>query len=153
MTIDQIRQKLQEPPFDSKIIAHGFAPFLRDYDLIAEINNRQFLYRFSHCVSVAVTTVVKDHIWRESWADLYTDYSMWERAGHPDGYVWGVGYSLAYPGATYIENSVSAREWAGRLGKPMHEVVIETTAHSLNFGFPRPRRPRVERWRQRVDQQ
>ncbi len=135
MTIDEIRHKLQEPLFDSSIRRHGFAAFLRDYDVIAEINKRQFLYRFSHCVWVAATTVVKDDVWRISWSDVYIDYSKWERAGHPYGYVWGTRFSLAYPGASYLENSRAAREWAARLGKVMHEVVIETGAQLITLVF------------------
>ncbi|MBF6570930.1 MAG: hypothetical protein IVW54_18860 [Candidatus Binataceae bacterium] len=135
MTVEEMGKRLQEPFFDSNIIKHGFAPFLRDYDVIAEINERQFLYRFSHCVWVAASTAVRDDVWRKSWADVYTDYSAWERAGHPEGYVWGVCYSLAYPGATYIENSILAREWAERLGKPMHEVLIETNGHNLSLVY------------------
>jgi hypothetical protein len=135
MTVEEMRTKLQEPLFDSAIIRHGFAPFLRDYDLISQINEFQFLYRFSHCVLATVITAVRDDVWQQSWTDVYTDYSIWERAGNPDGYVWGVCYSLAYPGATYIENSVLAREWAERLGKPMHEVLIETNGHNIRLVF------------------
>jgi hypothetical protein len=68
-------------------------------------------------------------------AGVYTDYSTCERADGPEGYVWGVGYSLAYPGATYVENSAVAQEWAVRLGKPMREVLIETNGHNLRLIF------------------
>lgn len=135
MTVEELQKKLQEVLFDSNIIKHGFAPFLRDYDVIAKINESQFLYRFSHCTSATITTAVGDDVWRQSWTDVYTDYSAWERAGHPEGYVWGVGCSLVYPGAKYIENSVLAREWAERLGKPMHEVRIETNGHNFDLIF------------------
>jgi hypothetical protein len=40
---DEMRKALQEPLFDSAIVRHGFAPFLRDYDVVAEINKHQFL--------------------------------------------------------------------------------------------------------------
>ena len=135
MTDDEMRKALQEPLFDSAIVRHGFAPFLRDYDVVAEVNKYQFLYRFSHCTSVTVTTAVADSVWRESWPDIYTNYGAWVRAGNPDGYVWGVCYSLAYPGATYVENSAAAQEWAARLGKSMHEVLIETNGHNLRLIF------------------
>jgi hypothetical protein len=135
MTIDEIRKALQEPLFDSSIVRHGFAPFLRDYDIVAEINKCQFLYRFSHCTSATVTTAVSDRAWQKSWEDIYTDYSAWNGSGGPEGYVWGVCYSDAYPGATYVDNSVPAKEWANRLGHPMHEVRIETNGHNLDLVF------------------
>jgi len=130
-----MRKAIQEPLFDSSIVRHGFAPFLRDYDVVAKIKKHQFLYRFSHCTSATVTTAVADWIWQESWSDIFTDYSAWQRAGAPEGYVWGVCFSLAYPGATYVDNSAPAQEWANRLGKPMHEVRIETNAHNLCLIF------------------
>jgi hypothetical protein len=135
MTVEEMRKKLSDPLFDSNIVRHGFAPFLRDYDVVAEINESQFLYRFSHCTTATVTTAVKDELWRQSWTNVYTDYSVWERAGHPEGYVWGVCYSLAYPGATYIEDSDLAREWTDRLGRPMHEVTIQTNGHNIGLIF------------------
>jgi len=42
---------------------------------------------------------------------------------------------LAYPGATYIDDSAKAKQWSNRLGKPMHEVLIETNGHSLDLVF------------------
>jgi hypothetical protein len=135
MNIDEMRKALKEPLYDSAIVRHGFAPFLRDYDVVAQINQYQFLYRFSHCTSAWVTTAMADPFWKESWDDLYTDRAAWESAGAPSGHVWGACYSLAYPGATYVENSELAREWTLRLGKPMHEVRIETNVHNLGLVF------------------
>jgi hypothetical protein len=135
MTDDEMRKALQEPLFDSCIVRHGFAPFLRDYDVVAQVNEYQFLYRFTHCTSATVTTAVADRVWLESWEEVYTDYPAWKRTGSPEGYVWGVCYSIAYPGATYVDNSAIAREWAGRLGKPMHEVRIQTNCHNLGLIF------------------
>jgi hypothetical protein len=135
MTVDEMREALENPLCDSAIVRHGFAPFLRDYDVVAEINRHQFLYRFSHCTSAWVTTAVADWSWQESWDDVYTDYAAWERAGAPNGYVWGVCYSAVYPGATYVENSELASEWSLKLGQPMHEVRIETNGHNLGLIF------------------
>jgi hypothetical protein len=135
VTVDEIKEALENPLYDSAILRHGFASFLRDYDVVAYVNGHQFLYRFSHCTSAWVTTAVADHFWRESWDDLYTDYAAWERAGAPNGYVWGVCDQGAYPGATYVDNSELASEWSGKLGKPMHEVRIETNGHDIGLIF------------------
>jgi hypothetical protein len=135
MTVEEIRKALQEPLFDSAIVRHGFAPFFRDYDLVACIKEHQFLYRFSHCTAAWITTAVADSLWRESWDDIYIDHAAWERAGAPSGYVWGVYYLLAYPGATYVENSELASDWSRKLGKQMHEVRIETNGHDIGLIF------------------
>ena len=52
-----------------------------------------------------------------------------------DGYVWGVCESTVYPGAKYITDSRLAQEWTSRLGKLMHEVLIETNGHNFHLVF------------------
>ena len=135
MTENEIRKALENPLYDSGILRHGFARFGRDYDVVVAAREDQFLYRFSHCTSVTITTSVSDQNWRKSWKDIYTDYSAWEGAGCPEGHVWGVRELDAYPGGRYINGSMDAEEWAIRLGKPMHEVRIETNGHNFNLIF------------------
>jgi len=135
VTANEIKHALKRPLFDSFIIRHGFAPFMRDYDVVAYINGHQFLYRFTHCISAWITSSVADHIWKKSWDDILTDYAAWERAGAPDGYVWGVCYSSAYPGATYVENSELAAEWSSKLDRLMHEIFIETNCQNIGLVF------------------
>jgi hypothetical protein len=135
MNVEQIKRALQEPFFDSCIVKHGFAPFLRDYDVVAQIGTFQFLYRFTHCTRATVTTAVRDDAWKKSWEDVYTDNSAWECAGCPEGHVWGVCYLVTYPGARYVEDSALAKEWTRRLGRQMHEVRIETNGHNLDLIF------------------
>ena len=81
------------------------------------------------------STGVPDGVWRESWSDVLTDYTAWEDAGHPDGYVWGVNWMAAYPGAKYVRDSAAAADWSARLGRPMHEVLIETNGHRIRLVF------------------
>ena len=135
MTVEEMKKALKGPLFDSFIARHGFASFVRDYDLVACIEEHQFLYRFSHCTAAWITTALSDQSWQKSWDDIYTDYAVWERAGAPEGYLWAVCYSSAYPGATYVENSELAREWSVELGKQMHEVLIETNGHNIGLIF------------------
>jgi hypothetical protein len=86
VTVDEIKKALEHPLFDSFIIRHGFASFVRDYDVVAYIKGHQFLYRFTHCISAWVTTAVADHVWQKSWADFLTDYNTaHQHAGAPDG--------------------------------------------------------------------
>jgi hypothetical protein len=69
-----------DPIFDSAVMSHGFAPFMRDYDVIVEVPaarphgsgsyiEGRYRYRFTHCVEAAVKTAVPPEIWRESWRD------------------------------------------------------------------------------------
>ena len=108
MTVDEIRESLEHGPlFDGYILKHGFAPYIRDYDVVVEWpRHRRFLYRFSHVPLATVNTAVKDSTWRDSWGDIYIDYSARQGSGSPDGYVWGVCSFVAYPGAKYVEDSV-----------------------------------------------
>jgi hypothetical protein len=122
--------------FDGAILQHGFAPYMRDYDLVAYFARKsEYLYRFSHCPLIEITTRVTDGVWQRSWGDNFIDYSEWLKSGSPPGYVWGVCESDVYPGAKYIVNSRVAQEWTSRWGKPMHEVVIGTNAYNLHLVF------------------
>ena len=144
---ETMKEKVEAGPmFDSAITAHGFTPYLRDYDILVDVpaiapgGKTSYLagrwrYRFTHCVLVEVTTNVADDIWRVSWTDEFTDFETWKQAGEPEGFVWGVCWSEAYPGLSYIEKSESAKEWSERLGQPMHEVVVETNSQTLRLIF------------------
>ena len=142
-----VKEKLEAGPmFDNAIIEHHFTPYMRDYDIIVDVPASKpdgtgsyiaarCLYRFTHCVLAHITTSLSDETWRTSWKDEYINYEDWEKAEAPDGFVWGVCWSNAYPGLTYIEGSELAHEWSERMGNPMHEVTIETNSHNLRLVF------------------
>ena len=134
-----VRERLEQL-FDLPILSHGFAPHQRDYVLEAEIggdspSRGRWRFTFTHCPVANLSSTVKDAVWRLSWGDEFTEYSRWEAAGEPEGFVWGVNWSMAYPGPTYIERSDLAEEWATRFGHPMHEAVVETNAFRLQLVF------------------
>lgn len=135
MNENEIRKALDDILFDSFIVEHGFVSYLRDYDLIIQISLSRQLFRFTHCVSAIAKTSVRDMTWQESWDDAFTSEEAYEKAGRPEGYFWGVGYSMAYPGATLRADSAGARDWSHRLGKQMWEVIIETNAHNIELIF------------------
>jgi hypothetical protein len=135
MDKSEIDKALQDILFDAAIIRHGFVPYLRDYEIVVQIFERQFVFRFSHCVSVAVETSVRDNVWRESWDDLFINNDAWEKAGAPEGYLWAVANSLAYPGPSFVEETERAHIWSRRLGKHMWEVKIRTNAHNIELIF------------------
>ena len=135
MNLDEIERVLERPLFDSAIVRHAFAPYMRDYDLIIVIGEHHFLYRFTHCTSATYETRVVDEAWRASWDDVFTDPDGYERAGNPPGFFWGTGWALAYPGATLLKDSIQAAQWTGRLGRTMYHVRIETNAFNLELIF------------------
>ena len=134
------------PLFDSWIERHGFSPYLRDYEVVVvamaalrdgsgSYAQGRYHYLFSHCVEAHVHTSVKNESWRVSWEDTFIDYEEWERAGSPNGFVWGVRGMDAYAGAKYLPNSPLSAAWTERLAHRMHEVRIETNAHNLQLVF------------------
>ena len=141
-----VRERLEEYGgfLDVGILQHGFAPHMRDYDVVfealwgkAEWGDAKGAYRlrFTHCPEVSARTTVADAAWREAWSDVFIDFARWEAAGEPDGLVWGTRWSTAYPGLDSIEESPRAREWSERLGQPMHEVTITTEIFELRIVF------------------
>lgn len=127
------------PDCDFAILEHGLAPHGRDYQLVVEHSGfdqpGRHRLTLTHVVELTVTTAVRDDVWPRSWDDLFTDYAAWERAGHPDGYVWGTNWSLAYPGWTVVEPSATAARWTERLGHPMFEARVETDRFQLQCCF------------------
>jgi hypothetical protein len=132
------------PLLDVAVLSHGFAPHMRDYDILIEAMwgekewgdaKGRYLCRFTYCPEAHVITSVGEESWIKSWEDTFADYAKWEKAGAPDGYVWGVCWSLAYPGMRYIENSDVAAKWSKLFRKLMHEAEIETNAFILRLVF------------------
>jgi hypothetical protein len=141
-----LRERLEadELLFDSPITQHGFASFMRDYDVVIDVPAvkpdasgsyiiGQYRYRFTHCVEANIETAIPPETWRRSWSDEFTDYAAWEAAGNPSGFVWGVKWADAYPGASYVAQSSRAAAWTEKLGRTMHEIRIETNAFTLGL--------------------
>ena len=121
---------------------------MRDYDVIVEAGaaapdgsgsypEGRYRLRFTHCVVVKVMSAVADKTWARSWSEHFTDYEAWMQAGEPEGYVWGVKFMDAYPGARYLPDSELAADWTRRLGRAMYEVEIATNAHLMQLVFHR----------------
>ena len=140
-----VKERVDENPLlDVAILSHGFASYMRDYDVLIEAmwgekewgdKRGRYLCRFTHCPEAHVVTSVSDGAWCQSWDDTFIDYVEWQKNGEPEGYVWGVCWSMAYPGLRYIENSQLAARWSERHGKEMHEAELETNAFILRLIF------------------
>ena len=127
------------PEVDFALLTHGFRDHGRDYywhiqDCLGSDPGEHEIV-FSHCVQADCQTRVPDNIWAMSWDDVLTDHGRWKAAGEPDGYVWGTNWSIAYPGLTIVEESGPATSWSGRIGRPFHEVTLETDRFAIRLIF------------------
>lgn len=138
----ELRAALDEV-FDQAVLFHGYADYMRDYDVYiyatadprTGIAPQHLRYRFTHCVRAAASTAVRRDVWPHSLGDEFINYDEWLRSGEPDGYVWGVKWQGLYPGMKLMPESDETREWAALLGRPFHEVLIETNGHNLTLVF------------------
>jgi hypothetical protein len=129
--------------FDQALVFHGFADFMRDYDVYVYATSdprtgvapEHLRYRFTHCVRATVSTAVRPDVWPRSIGDEFIDYDQWVGAGEPEGYVWGVKWQGLYPGMQLMPESDETREWSARLGLPVRAVQIETNGHNIALVF------------------
>jgi hypothetical protein len=126
--------------FDQAIVFHGFADYMRDYEIFiyaaadprTGIQPAHLRYRFTHCVRATVTTALSPEIWRRSLDERLIDR---EQGRDLDGYVWGVKWQALYPGMKLLPASAEAGRWSRELGVPFREAVIETNGHNLCLVF------------------
>jgi len=109
---------------DVAILSHGFLPYKRDYYFHIETMWRasfagQYLLVFRHCYELSYHVSTHSQTLLLSWDDCFTDMKEWEKAGEPDGYVWGTNWSNAYPGFSIVENPARASERTQKLGRHM----------------------------------
>ena len=126
--------------FDQAILFHGFADYLRDYEIFiyatadprTGIRPEHLRYCFTHCVRATATTALSPGIWARSLDERLIDY---DQGRHLDGYVWGVKWQMLYPGVRLVADSADARRWSRELGRPFHEATVETNGHNLSLVF------------------
>lgn len=126
--------------FDQAIVFHGFADYMRDYEVLifatadprTGIRPRHLLYRFTYCVRATVTSAVSPGTWKRSLDGRLVDYELGREL---DGYVWGVRWQEIYPGMKLVPDSAEARRWSGELGIPFREAVIEANAQKICLVF------------------
>jgi hypothetical protein len=128
--------------FDQAVVFHGFADYMRDYDVFiyaaadprAGAGPRHLRYRFRHCVRATVTTALSPEIWKRSLDERLVDY---EPGRELDGHVWGVRWQALYPGMKLAADSADAARWSRELGNGMtfHEVDIQTNVQNISLVF------------------
>jgi hypothetical protein len=132
------------PIYDEEILQHGFAAYLRDYELLVAMHDvreepiaeQRTRFVFSHCVAVETHTAHSPQNWVRSWEDALIGPEReedWQRLG---GYMW-VEWAVAYPGPSYQPDSADAARWSAELGHLMHDVRIETNVYNLRLIFHR----------------
>jgi hypothetical protein len=124
---------------DFAVLKHGWPEHGRDYVVVVQDSlggdPGTHMLIFTHCVQLDYVTRVPGELWRDSWSDEFLDYSAWERAGEPEGYVWGTNWSNAYPGLKAVKDSAPARAWSKSAGKPFHEITLETDRFFMRLVF------------------
>lgn len=139
MNAAEIRESFDQV-FDQSIVFHGFADYMRDYDVFVYatadprtgIAAEHLRYRFRHCVRAVVTTALSTDVWRRSLDERLVDH---EQGRDLDGYVWGVRWQCLYPGITLLPESVEAQRWTDALEIPFHEAAIETNGLNISLVF------------------
>jgi hypothetical protein len=132
-----------EDAFDQALVFHGFADYMRDYDVYVYatadprtgISPEHLRYRFTHCVRATVTSAVAPDVWARSLDDRFTDYQTWVSSGEAEGSVWGVKWQGLYPGMQLLPQTAETQEWSARLGLLFHEALIETNGHNISLVF------------------
>lgn len=126
--------------FDQAVVFHGFADYMRDYDVfiyadadpLTGAGPQHLRYRFRHCVRATVTTALSPQIWKRSLDDRLIDP---EQGRELDGHVWGVRWQGLYPGMKLAADSADAARWSRELGVPFHEVDIQTNVQNISLVF------------------
>jgi len=126
--------------FDQAIVFHGFADYMRDYEVFVYVTAdprtgippEYLRYRFTYCVRATTTTALSPDIWRRSLDERLIDY---EQGRDLNGYMWGVKWHALSPGMKLLPASAEAEQWSRELGLPFREAVIETNGHDLSLVF------------------
>ena len=121
--------------FDNALLFHSYTEYMRDYALIVEIHigpaeQGIYSYLFKYCVETHVHTSVQDEVYIKSLDERLIDYNIGKDL---DSYVWGVNWSILYPGWTLKTLSKNADDWSKRLGLDFHEVEIVSNAFSISL--------------------
>jgi hypothetical protein len=140
--MNQVKALLErEDFFDAAIRRHGFADYMRDYEIIVSgrygpSRDDVHRYHFVGCVEARYTTALVPESFVRSLGDEFVyagpDYPD---KREPDGVIWGTRWSGAYPGLEYIDEGERAKHWTRVCGIPMHEIELTTEAFQLTLVF------------------
>src|SRR5690348_14556550 len=94
MDISEIRAAFDNV-FDQALVFHGFADYMRDYDVFVYATadprtgaaSEHHRYRLTFCVRAVMTSALTPEIWKQSLEPRLVDD---DQGRDLDGYVWGV---------------------------------------------------------------
>jgi len=123
--------------FDGALLFHSYTRYMRDYELIVEnhvgpAERGTYSYLFRYCVESNVSTTLSAMTYRKS---LDNRLIVYETGKDLDGYVWGVHWSLLYPGWKRVSPSEKAAKWEREIGIDFHEVSIQSNAYNITLVF------------------
>jgi hypothetical protein len=137
-----VRELLERYSFDdAAVLRHGWVDYMRDYELLVSTvpgrgDSDIHRYQFVGCAEVTCQTALSPSTFTASLPDAFVfagpDYADRDE---PDGFIWGVRWAAAYPGLTYVVGGERATYWTEVLGRPMHELLLETNAFTLLLVF------------------
>ena len=121
--------------YDAEIVAHGFQPYFRDYQLLVERISCApyglFEYNFEGCMEVRYTVTLPP-----SAISMDPRLIEIDAPDIPKSFLWSVGsVCSAEEGVTVSDNSERAVAWTERLGRPMFEIEIGTNVFALALVF------------------
>jgi hypothetical protein len=102
MDISEIQAAFDDV-FDQGLVFHGFADYMRDYDVFVYaaadprtgVAPEYLRYRFKYCVRAVVMSALPAEIWKRSLDPRLVDY---EQGRDLDGYVWASSGRRCIPG-------------------------------------------------------
>lgn len=146
ITVKELLQR--EAFFDCAIRRHGFTNYIRDYEIIVSGRDGPpytdvHKYQFVGCVEAYYETTLGEWFNKSISDDFVYAGPEYPDQVEPDGFIWGIREALAYPGLEYVDNGERAAYWSGKIGRKMHEVLLETNAYRLRLVFADIRHSRL----------
>ncbi len=132
-------QRLLDGLIDQAIVYHGFADYMRDYELYVycvfrpqpDVTAETVRLVFKNCVVANAETALTGDIWARSLDDQLLH---WPEPDDVDGYVWGVKWQH-FENGVVVSESPAASGWSKSVGIRFHEVRIVTNGHNLRLVF------------------
>lgn len=133
-----VKDKLEKYDlFDQSIIRHGMLEYIRDYEIIGYLSGKEFdfelQYVFKGCIKsdFQIKVAPKDFSLDERLLDL----AKQNEPNYPKAFIWGVNFSVVYPGWTLLDDSNELRELEKLYGIKFYKIHFETNAYDLALIF------------------
>ena len=133
-----VKDKLEKYNFfDQLIIRHGMLEHIRDYEIIGQLDGRIFgfdlQYIFKGCIKsdFQIKVAPKDFSLDERLLDL----TRQNEPNYPQKFIWGVNFSVVYPGWTLFEHTDELKELEKLYGIKFYKIHFETNAYDLMLIF------------------